>query len=144
MIYLLDESLTTMLWNRSLRLFANAVNLAVWLPFSTTSAGRRLLAEIGKAEHSGLMPDFKRYATTCAMELSKNRENYVREECEALEAAVSFSTLLDDWKERLGRNLKDAAKYFSKRKNSASQGVGRPRYRLSVSAMFRERDSAGD
>jgi hypothetical protein len=110
MIYLLDESLTTMLWNRSLRLFANAVNLAVWLPFSTTSAGRRLLAEIGKAEHSGLMPDFKRYATTCAMELSKNRENYVREECEALEAAVSFSTLLDDWKERLGRNLKDAAK----------------------------------
>ena len=37
------------------------------------------------------------------MELSKNRENYVREECEALEAAVSFSTLLDDWKERLGR-----------------------------------------
>ena len=44
------------------------------------------------------------------MELSKNRDNYVREECEALEAAISFSTLLDDWKERLGRNLTDAAK----------------------------------
>ena len=42
MIFLLDESLTAMLWNRSLRLFGNAVNLAVWLPFSTTSAGRRL------------------------------------------------------------------------------------------------------
>jgi hypothetical protein len=110
MIYLLDESLTTMLWNRSLRLFANAVNLAVWLPFSTTAAGRKLLAEIEKAGHSGLIPDFKKFATTCAIELSNNREHYVREECEALEAAVSFSTLLDDWKERLGRNLTDAAK----------------------------------
>jgi len=110
MIYLLDESLTTMLWNRSLRLFANAVNLAVGLPFSTTSAGRRFLAEIEEAEKSGLMPDFKKYAISCAVELSKNRENYVREECEALETAVSYSTLLDDWKERLGRNLTDAAK----------------------------------
>ena len=110
MIFLLDESLTTMLWNRALRLFGNAVNLAVWLPFSTTSAGRRLLAEIEKAGHSRLMPDFKKFATTCAVELSKNRDNYVREECEALEVAISFSTLLDFWKERLGRNLADAAK----------------------------------
>jgi len=110
MICLLDESLTTMLWNRSLRLFGNAVNLAVWLPFSTTSAGRRLLAEIEKAEESGRIPDFKRFATGCAMELSKNKDNYIREECEAFEAAISFSTLLDDWKERLGRNLTDAAK----------------------------------
>jgi hypothetical protein len=110
MIYLLDESLTTMLWNRSLRLFGTAVNLAVWLPFSTTSAGRRLLVEVEGAEHPGLIPDFKRYATTCAMELSKNRGNYVREECEALETAISFSTLLDDWQERLGTNLADAAK----------------------------------
>ena len=110
MIFLLDESLTAMLWNRSLRLFGNAVNLAVWLPFSTTSAGRRLLAEIEKAGHSGRMPDFKKFATTCAVELSKNRDNYVREECEALEAAISFSTLLDFWKERLGRNLADAAR----------------------------------
>ncbi|PKN10169.1 MAG: hypothetical protein CVU72_02095, partial [Deltaproteobacteria bacterium HGW-Deltaproteobacteria-7] len=110
LIYLLDESLTTMLWNRSLRLFANAVNLAVWLPFSTTSAGRRLLTEIEEAEQTGVTPDFKKYAMSCAAELSKNRENYVREECEALETAVSFSTLLDDWKERLGRNLNDAAK----------------------------------
>ena len=114
MIYLLDESLTTMLWNRSLRMFGNAVNLAVWLPFSTTSAGRRLLVEIEKAEESGLMPDFKRFATTCALELSKNRDNYVREECEALETAVSFSSLLDDWKERLGRNLTDATKILLK------------------------------
>jgi RecB family exonuclease len=110
MIFLLDESLTAMLWNRALRLFGNAVNLAVWLPFSTTSAGRRLLAEIEKTGHSGLIPDFKKFATTCAMELSKNRDNYVREECEALEAVISFSTLLDFWKERLGRNLADAAR----------------------------------
>jgi RecB family exonuclease len=110
MIFLLDESLTAMLWKRSLRLFGNAVNLAVWLPFSTTSAGRRLLLEIENAEASGLTPDFKKFATTCAVELSKKRDNYVREECEALEAAVSFSTLLDFWKERLGRNLADAAK----------------------------------
>jgi len=110
MIFLLDESLTTMLWNRSLRLFGNNVNLAVWLPFSTTSAGRGLLLEIENAEASGQMPDFKKFATTCAVELSKNRDNYVREECEALEAAVSFSTLLDYWKETLGRNLADAAK----------------------------------
>ena len=110
MIFLLDESLTSILWNRSLREFGNAVNLAVWLPFSTTAAGRRLLAEIEKAEMSGLMPDFKRYATNCAIELSKNRENYVREECEALEAAVSFSTLLDDWKEKLKGNLSETAK----------------------------------
>ena len=109
-IYLLDESLTTMLWNRSLRLFGSAVNLAVWLPFATTAAGRRLLDEIEKAGHSGLMPDFKRFATTCAIELSNNRENYVREECEALETAISFATLLDYWKERLGGNLSDAAK----------------------------------
>jgi len=109
-IYLLDESLTAMLWSRSLRLFGNAVNLAVWLPFATTSAGRRLLAEIEKAEHSGLTPDFKKYATTCAVELSKNRENYVREECEALETAISFSNLFDDWKERLGPKLTDAAR----------------------------------
>jgi len=109
-IFLLDESLTPMLWNRSLRLFGNAVNLAVWLPFSTTSAGRRLMAEIEKAEASGMMPDFRKFATTCAMELSKDRNSYVREECEALEAAISFSTLLDYWKERLGRNLNEAAK----------------------------------
>ncbi len=110
MIYLLDESLTTMLWNRSLRLFGNAVNLAVWLPFATTSAGRMLLAEIEKAERSGLLPDFKRYATTCAVELSKNRENYIREECEALETAISFSSLLENWKETLGHDLPAAAK----------------------------------
>ena len=110
MIFLLDESLTPMLWNRSLRFFGNAVNLAVWLPFSTTSAGRRLLFEVEKAQASGLMPDFKKFATACAIELSRNRENYVREECEAFMAAVSFATLLDDWKERLGQNLADAAK----------------------------------
>ncbi|MDD4357814.1 MAG: PD-(D/E)XK nuclease family protein [Smithellaceae bacterium] len=112
MIYLLDESLTTMLWNRSLRLFGNSVNLAVWLPFSTTAAGRRLLIEIENEGESGRMPDFKKYATACAVELSKNRDQYVREECEALETAISVSTLLDDWKERLGRHLTDAAKMF--------------------------------
>ncbi len=110
MMFLLDESLTPMLWNRSLRFFGNAVNLAVWLPFSTTSAGRRLLAEIEKAGRSHHMPDFKKFATACAAELSKNRENYVREECEALETAISFATLLDFWKERLGHNLTDAAR----------------------------------
>jgi RecB family exonuclease len=110
MIFLLDESLTSMLWNRSLRLLGKDVNLAVWLPFSTTSAGRRLLAEIEKAAHSGLMPDFKKFATTCAVELSKNRENYVREECQAFETVISFATLLDFWKERLGRNLADTAR----------------------------------
>jgi CRISPR/Cas system-associated exonuclease Cas4 (RecB family) len=110
MIFLLDESLTPMLWNRSLRYFGNAVNLAVWLPFSTTSAGRRLLAEIEKAGRSHCTPDFKKFATTCAVELSKNRENYVREECQAFETVISFATLLDFWKERLGRNLDDAAR----------------------------------
>ena len=110
MIYLLDESLTTMLWNRSLRLFGNSVNLAVWLPFSTTAAGRRLLIEIEAGEPSGRIPDFKKYATSCAVELSKNRDQYVREECEALEAAISISTLLDDWRERMGCHLTDAAK----------------------------------
>ncbi len=110
MIFLLDESLTAMLWNRSLRQFANEVNLAVWLPFATTSAGRRLLFEVKKSEQSGLLPDFKKYAINCAVELSKNRENYIREECEALETAIALSTLMDDWKERLGGNLSDAAK----------------------------------
>lgn len=110
MIYMLDESLTAMLWNRSLRWFGNAVNLAVWLPFSATAAGRRLFAEMENAEKSGNKTDYKKYAVSCAVELAKNRGNYVREECEALEAAVSFSTLLDDWKERLGRNLGAAAR----------------------------------
>jgi CRISPR/Cas system-associated exonuclease Cas4 (RecB family) len=110
MIFLLDESLTSILWNRSLRMFGNAVNLAVWLPFSTTSAGRRLLLEIENAQESSQMPDFKKFAITCAVELSKNRDNYVREECEAFEAAISFSTLLDFWKEKLGGNLADAAR----------------------------------
>lgn len=110
MIYLLDESLTTMLWNRSLRLFGNSVNLAVWLPFATTSAGRRLWTEIDHAEKSGRMPDFKKFASSCAIELVQNRKNYLREECEALETAIAFSTLLDDWKERLGKNLATAAK----------------------------------
>ncbi|PKN88757.1 MAG: hypothetical protein CVU51_03500 [Deltaproteobacteria bacterium HGW-Deltaproteobacteria-1] len=109
MIYLLDESLTTMLWNRSLRLFGNSVNLAVWLPFSTTAAGRRLSLEIEDEGSSGRIPDFKKYATACAVELSKNRDMYVREECEALETAISISTLLDDWKERLGCHLTDTA-----------------------------------
>mgnify|MGYP001162009059 FL=1 len=110
MIYLLDESLTTMLWNRSLRLYGNAVNLAVWLPFSTTAAARRLLKEIENAGKADRIPGFKSFATACAMELSKNRNQYVREECEALETAISVSTFLDDWKERLGRHLTDAAK----------------------------------
>jgi len=110
MIFLLDESLTPMLWNRSLRFYGNAVNLAVWLPFSTTAAGKRLLAAIEKAEISGVMPDFKKFATECAVELSRNRDYYVREECEALEVAISFSTLLDAWKERLGSHMAGAAK----------------------------------
>lgn len=110
MIYLLDESLTAMLWNRSLRQFGNAVNLAVWLPFSATSAGRRLSAEIEEGGTTGRMPDFRRFAIGCAMELSRNRENYIREECEAFEAAVSFSILLDEWKEKLGGHLTDTAK----------------------------------
>lgn len=122
MIYLLDESLTSMLWYRSLRLFGNAVNLAVWLPFSTTSAGRRLLSEIEKAQSSGRAPDFKKFAIACAMELSQNREHYVREECEALETAISFSTLLDFWKDRLGGNLADAAKMLIERKKFRVSG----------------------
>ncbi len=122
MIYLLDESLTTMLWNRSLQLFGKDVNLAVWLPFSTTAAGRRLSAEIAEAEKQGRIPDFKNYALSCAMELSKNRENYVREECEALQTAVSFSTLLDDWQERLGCNLPAAAKLLLEMKKFYVKG----------------------
>jgi hypothetical protein len=90
MIYLLDESLTTMLWNRSLRLFANAVNLAVWLPFSTTAAGRKLLAEIEKAGHSGLIPDFKKFATTCAIELSNNRGRNLTDAAKILIEAKKF------------------------------------------------------
>jgi CRISPR/Cas system-associated exonuclease Cas4 (RecB family) len=43
------------------------------------------------------------------MELTQNSGNYVREECEALEAAISFATVLDEWKKRLGRNLSDVA-----------------------------------
>ena len=109
-IYLLDESLTTMLWNRSLRLFGNFVNLAVWLPFSTTAAGRRLLMAIENEGQSGRIPDFKKYAVDCAVELSKNRDHYVREECEALETAIAISTHLDDWKGRLGCHLTDTAK----------------------------------
>lgn len=110
MIFLMDESLTPMLWNRSLRFFGKTVNLAIWLPFSTTSAGRRLLGEIEKAGRSYRTPDFKKFATACALELSQNRENYAREECEALEAAISLATLLDVWKVRLGRHLADAAR----------------------------------
>jgi CRISPR/Cas system-associated exonuclease Cas4 (RecB family) len=68
------------------------------------------LLEIENAEASGQMPDFKKFATTCAVELSKNRGNYVREECQAFETVISFATLLDFWKERLGRNLADAAR----------------------------------
>ena len=109
MIFLLDESLTPMLWNRALRHFGNAVNLAVWLPFATTAAARRLLAEIEKVKNSGHTPDFRKFAAACAMELVKHAEIYVREECEALEAAISFATVLDEWKERMGRNLSDAA-----------------------------------
>ena len=109
-IYLLDESLTTMLWNRSLRLFGNFVNLAVWLPFSTTAAGRRLLMAIENEGQSGRIPDFKKYAADCAVELSKNWDHYVREECEALETAIAISTHLDDWKGRLGCHLTDTAK----------------------------------
>lgn len=109
-IFLLDESLTPMLWNRSLRLFGKAVNLAVWLPFSTTAAGRRLLAEMEKADAPGVIPDLKKFATACAVELSRNREHYVREECEALEVGISFATLLDAWKERLGSHMFGAAK----------------------------------
>ena len=109
-IFLLDESLTSMLWNRSLRFFGKAVNLAVWLPFSSTAAGRRLLSEMEKAEVFGSMPDLKKFATACAMDLSKNREHYVREECEALEVAISFSALLDAWKEQLGRHMPGTAK----------------------------------
>ncbi len=109
MICLLDESLTPMLWNRSLRWFGSAVNLAVWLPFSATSAGRRLSAEINRAAQTGRTPDFRRFATASAAELSANRQSYIREECEALEAAISLSTLLDDWRGRLGRHLAGAA-----------------------------------
>ncbi|HDQ04119.1 MAG TPA: PD-(D/E)XK nuclease family protein, partial [Deltaproteobacteria bacterium] len=109
MIYLLDESLTPMLWNRALRHFGNAINLAVWLPFSTTAAARRLIAEVEKARHEKKKPDFKKFAAACAMELAQNAQIYVREECEAFEAAISFSTLLDEWETKLGRNLSDAA-----------------------------------
>lgn len=109
MICLLDESLTPLLWNRSLRGFGSAVNLAVWLPFSATSAGRRLLAQMNQAAQTGRMPDFRKFTAGCAAELSANRQHYIREECEALEAAISLSTLLEDWRERLGRHLAGAA-----------------------------------
>ncbi len=114
MIFLLDESLTPMLWNRALRHFGNAVNLAVWLPFAATAAARRLLTETAKAKNSGRVPDFKKFAAACAMELTQNSENYVREECEALEAAISFATLLDEWKEHLGQGLSDAVEILIK------------------------------
>ena len=34
----------------------------------------------------------------------------MREECQAFETVISFATFLDFWKERLGRNLADAAR----------------------------------
>nr|MBP9532448.1 hypothetical protein [Syntrophaceae bacterium] len=90
-VCLLDESLTPLLWNRSLRWFGNAVNLAVWLPFSATSAGRRLSAQINRAAQTGRTPDFRGFAAASAAELSANRQSYIREESEALEAAISLS-----------------------------------------------------
>lgn len=110
MIFLLDESITPMLWSRSLRHFGNGVNLAVWMPFGAMSAGKKLRREIEQAQASGTKPDFKKYARRAAAELVQNATRYVREECEALEAAISFSHLLDHWKERLGPHLTDAAK----------------------------------
>ena len=109
-IFLLDESLTPMLWSRVFRNFGSAVNVAVWMPFCAMSAGKRLRQEIEQARNSGKVPDFKKYARSAAAELVRNRENYVREECEALETAISFAHLLDHWKERLGPHLADAAK----------------------------------
>ena len=109
-IFLLDESLTPMLWSRVFRNFGTQVNVAVWLPFSAMSAGKRLGLEIEQARISGNVPDFKKYARRAAAELAQNRESYVREECEALEAAISFSHLLDHWRDRLGPHLPDAAK----------------------------------
>ncbi len=110
MIYLIDESLTPLLWRRALRIFGSAVNLAVWLPFSMTAAAKRLMNAIEDAQKFGRAPDFQVFATACAVELSRNRDSYIREECEAFEAAISFSTLLDEWKGRLGKNLADTAK----------------------------------
>jgi RecB family exonuclease len=127
MICLLDESLTPMLWNRSLRWFGNAVNLAVWLPFSVTSAGIRLSAEIHRAGQTGRMPDFRKFAAGQAAELFANRQRYVREESEALEAAVSISTLLDDWKGRLGRHFAAAAgKFLETKKFRVTGGRSAP------------------
>ncbi|MBP9531250.1 MAG: PD-(D/E)XK nuclease family protein, partial [Syntrophaceae bacterium] len=74
-----------------------------------TSAGRRLSAQINRAAQTGRTPDFRGFAAASAAELSANRQSYIREESEALEAAISLSTLLDDWRGRLGRHLAGAA-----------------------------------
>ena len=101
-ILLLDEALSFYLWQTVFKALGGLVNFSVGLPLAVTAAGARVSRFIEAKKGERTSEDFSRFRRGLAHELIQHRNEYVREELYALEAAIDFVDGLERHHEPLG------------------------------------------
>jgi CRISPR/Cas system-associated exonuclease Cas4 (RecB family) len=108
-ILLLDEALSFYLFETVFRPLGTVVNFSLGLPLSVTSAGLKVREFIEGRDAKAGAEDFAGFRATLAAELYGRRNDYVREEGWAIEAAIGFIDSLEKFVEPLGSSFKQVA-----------------------------------
>ncbi|MGC8495101.1 MAG: RecB family exonuclease [Syntrophobacteraceae bacterium] len=101
-LLLLDETLSFYLWQTVFKPFGNLVNFSLGIPLGITSAGAKVREFFGRMERRRSGEEFSYFRMSLAGELYSHRNEYVREEQWALEAAIDFVAGLEKFAEPLG------------------------------------------
>lgn len=110
-ILLLDESLSFYLWQTVFKNLKHLVNFTPGLPLAVSPVGARFSRFIGTVREDGAT-DFTRFKERLASELYQHRDQYVKEELYALEAAIELADGLEQYHSLLGRDFGQVAGLF--------------------------------
>jgi RecB family exonuclease len=121
-ILLLDEGLSFYLWQTVFRHLGSLANFSVGLPLTVTSAGSRLYQFIEGIDQKRNDQDFSNFKMGLARELYRHRNDYVREELCAIEAAIDFVDSLEKYHEPLGGAFSQVASLLLQQKQFFLKG----------------------
>ena len=138
-ILLLDEGLSFYLWQTVFKDLGGLANFSVGLPLAVTSAGSRVCRFIEAASSKSTGRDFSKFIMELAHDLYRHRNEYVREELYAIEAAIDFTGDLEKYREPLGDAFSRVASLLLRQNSFSLKGKGPPLCRLSDSVRLRER-----
>jgi CRISPR/Cas system-associated exonuclease Cas4 (RecB family) len=121
-ILLLDETLSFYLWQTVFKELGSRVNFSPGIPLSITSAGARVSQFIEQVDGRPRAQDFSRFRAGLASELYSHRNDYVREEQWAMEAAIDFVARLEKYAEPLGPAFRQVAGLLLQQRQFFLQG----------------------